>query len=135
MVAGYCILNGLCTCWSAGQTAQVIPKYGQVLVDAHGREGDVTLAAMGGVAGAVQEAPLSTRITGIVGEAQPNIVKIVNGQGVQGCRPSHPVHHRGGSLNKEGGSRPQGKQLAHTHPHGLVQYVRDARSALVLLGG
>jgi hypothetical protein len=46
-----------------------IPKYGQVLADAHGREGDVTLVTTGGMAGAVQEAPLLTCIAGIVGEA------------------------------------------------------------------
>ncbi len=104
----------------------VIPKYGQVLVDAHRHEGDVTLADAGGIAGAIQETPPLTRVAGVVREAQPDVIKVINGQGIQGCYPGHPVRHRGEGLNKEGGSGPQGKQLAPMHPHGLVQYGRDA---------
>jgi hypothetical protein len=43
----------------------VIPKYVRVLADAYGHEGDVTSAAAGGMAGAVQEAPPSTCVAGI----------------------------------------------------------------------
>ncbi len=112
----------------------MIPKYGRVLADAHGREGDVMLATAGGMAGAIQEAPPSSRIASVVREAQPGLIKVVNGQGIQGCYPGHPVRHRGDGLDKEGGSRPQGKCLAPIHPHGLMQYGGDAHLAL-LLGG
>ncbi len=43
-------------------------------MDAHGREGDVTLAAAGGMANAIHEAQPSTRVAGIVREAQPGVV-------------------------------------------------------------
>ncbi len=79
---------------------------------AHGHEGDMTSATMGGMAGAFQKAPLLTHVAGVVREAQPDIFKVVNGQGVQGFRPGHPIRNQGYGLDEEGGSGPQGKQLA-----------------------